>query len=152
MDMLLELSPPVVWFIFGLVVLLLELALPGFVLAFFGIGAWIVALVLLFIDISFSFQLLIFLVSSVFLLVILRDKFKAIFIGQKKSDESEQDSLNDFFGLTAIVKEEINPPYSGKVELHGTDWVAKSDEKIEKGKLIEIVRKESTVLFVKTKL
>lgn len=147
-----ELSPPVVWFIFGLVVLLLEIALPGFVLAFFGIGAWIVAIILLFFDIPFTYQLLIFLVSSILLLVILRDKFKTIFIGQKKSDDSERDSLNDFIGLIAIVKEDIIPPYSGKVELHGTDWVARSGEKIEKGKLVEILRKESTILFVKVKI
>ncbi|MDY0081242.1 MAG: NfeD family protein [Ignavibacteriaceae bacterium] len=146
-----ELSPPVVWFIFGLIVLLLEIILPGFRLAFFGVGAWIVAIVLLFVDISFSLLLIIFLISSILLIIVLRDKFKTIFIGKKKINEKGSENMDDFEGLTVVVKEEINPPYSGKVELFGTDWVAKSEEKIEKGQVAEIIKKESTILFVKMK-
>lgn len=34
-------KPELVWFIIGLVLFLLELVLPGFVIFFFGVGAWV---------------------------------------------------------------------------------------------------------------
>jgi membrane protein implicated in regulation of membrane protease activity len=38
------LTPELVWFICGAVLVLLEFVVPGVVLVFFGLGAWIVAL------------------------------------------------------------------------------------------------------------
>ena len=40
-------KPELVWFIAGLGLFLLELVLPGFVIFFFGIGAWVTALICL---------------------------------------------------------------------------------------------------------
>ena len=35
-----------IWFLLGMVLLIAELAMPGIVLLFFGIGAWVTALLL----------------------------------------------------------------------------------------------------------
>ena len=66
------LKPELIWFIIGLICLLLEFAAPGFIIGFFGIGAWIVAGTLLFFDISLTTQLLLFIIASVLLTVFLR--------------------------------------------------------------------------------
>lgn len=69
------------WFLLGLALLLSELILPGFVIMFFGIGAWITALcILLGITENFNVQLLIFLGSSLLTLVLFRKR------GQKYLD------------------------------------------------------------------
>ena len=57
-------DPAVIWFLVGLGLLLLELVLPGLVILFFGVGAWVTALVCAFTDISLNWQILIFLVAS----------------------------------------------------------------------------------------
>mgnify|MGYP007118357041 CR=1 FL=1 len=36
-------SAELLWFLVGLILLLSELALPGFVIVFFGVGAWVTA-------------------------------------------------------------------------------------------------------------
>ena len=45
-------DPAVIWFLVGLGLLLLELALPGLVILFFGAGAWVTALVCAITDIK----------------------------------------------------------------------------------------------------
>ena len=39
--------PELMWFILGLILFLLELVIPGFFIFFFGLGAWVTALVCL---------------------------------------------------------------------------------------------------------
>ena len=39
-----NIDPVIVWFVIGLVLALLEFALPGVILIFFGMGAWIAAI------------------------------------------------------------------------------------------------------------
>jgi hypothetical protein len=64
-------TPPVIWLLIGLAFLLLEIAIPGLIIFFFGLGAWIVALLFVFFDPGLTVQLLVFAVSSVFLLLLL---------------------------------------------------------------------------------
>jgi len=47
------------------------------------------------------------------------------------------------------VKEKIVPKLGGKVEFHGTDWEARSDEEITEGTVVEIVGKDNITLRVK---
>ena len=72
------LKPELIWFIAGLVMLLLEFAMPGLIIFFFGAGAILVAVICLFFDISVNAQLGIFLVSSLLLLRGLRRYLKPI--------------------------------------------------------------------------
>ena len=59
------LTPEVIWFLVGLVLLVMEFMLPGLIIGFFGVGAWIVAIVCLMTDIGINAQLGIFIASSV---------------------------------------------------------------------------------------
>jgi membrane-bound ClpP family serine protease len=62
----------VIWFLIGIVLLIMEFATPGLVIFFFGVGAIVVGVVCIFLNPSFTVQLAIFLVSSVILLFGLR--------------------------------------------------------------------------------
>jgi membrane protein implicated in regulation of membrane protease activity len=144
------LRPEIIWFLIGLVLLIMEFILPGLIIAFFGVGAWIVALVCLFTDIGINTQLIIFIVSSVLSLFFLRKWLKGVFIGHSVSKQDLKEDLEEFIGQKAVVKEKITPKAGGKVEFHGTNWEAEADEEIAVETVVEIVGKENITLKVKT--
>lgn len=144
------LSPELVWFVIGLVLLLLEFLLPGLVVFFFGIGAWVVAAVCLFTDISINVQLLIFIAASVISLLALRRWLKGIFIGHVTSKQDAKVNIEEFVGQKVVVKKKITPELSGTVELHGTDWEASADEEIQPGTVVKVVAKDNITLKVKS--
>ena len=59
-------DPSLIWFIIGLALFLMELAIPGLVLMFFGMGAWLVAVLCLIFNIGLDVQLIIFIISCYF--------------------------------------------------------------------------------------
>jgi len=141
--------PAVIWFIIGLVLFLLELAVPGLVLLFFGMGAWLTALVSLLASPSLDIQLLVFILSSVIFLVTLRKYVNKLFSGRKKTEINNGENSEDNIGEKAIVVEAIIPPRKGKVEFHGTNWNAEADGQIDSGATVEIVGKSNITLKVK---
>jgi membrane protein implicated in regulation of membrane protease activity len=144
------LTPEVIWFLVGLVLLVMEFMLPGLIIGFFGVGAWIVAIVCLMTDIGLNAQLGIFIASSVLSLLILRRWLKGVFLGHTGSKQDLTQNLEEYMGQRAIVKEKILPKLAGKVEFHGSDWIARADEEIAEGTVVEIVGKENITLTVKT--
>lgn len=142
--------PVVVWFFVGLVLLLSELMVPGFVVLFFGIGAWVVAIVCLFATISLNMQLLIFLITSVASLLCLRKYLTGIFKGHIGSMQDSQINIEEFVGKRAVVKKRITAKLPGKVELNGTDWEAAADAEIKEGEVVEVVGKDGLILKVKS--
>ena len=146
MDIKSLLTTPVIWFLVGLVFLLLELVIPGLVIIFFGVGAWITAICCVFLDININIQILIFTVSSVTTLALLRNYLKKRFF---REDTGQEGSLNEeFIGKTALVESEIHPGKQGKVSFKGTQWEAESTSDIEKGTSVKITGKDSIVLKV----
>jgi inner membrane protein len=141
--------PSVIWFIIGLVLFLMELAVPGLVLMFFGMGAWIVAILCLIFGISLDIQLIVFIISSILLLITLRKYVNKLFSGRKKTDTSSGENIEDYAGERAIVMEAIVPPKHGKVEFHGTNWNAEADGEIPVGTTVEIIGKKNLTLRVK---
>ncbi len=153
MDTLKEfLRPELIWFLVGLVMLLLEFTLPGLIIFFFGVGAWITAAVCFsstYVHDSINLQLLIFLVSSVLSLMVLRKWLKGIFHGHTDLEQDLTCDMEEFIGQKAFVKIKISPNGSGKIEFHGTDWIAEADEEIEEGTRVEITGKNNLTLKVK---
>ena len=89
----------------GFMLSTIEFAIPGLIAVFFGIGAWIVATLCLFMDITLNTQLFIFVVSSVLLLVSLRKWFKALFAGRDSPSQFEAESLDACLGKKSVVTE-----------------------------------------------
>lgn len=143
------LNPPLIWFVIGLVLIILEFANPGVVLIFFGIGAWIVAFISLLLGISVNVQLAIFLISSVLLLVFLRKWLKTMFRGESDITQEKEEIMDQFFGKKALVTKTISPDIGGKVEFQGTYWDAESYETIAEGETVEIIDRKNITLVVK---
>ena len=144
------LRPEVIWFLVGLVLLIMEFILPGLIIAFFGVGAWIVALVCLITDIGINTQLIIFIIASVLSLLCLRKWLKGIFLGHTGSKQNLKEKLDEFVGQRAVVKKKIVPKAGGKVEFHGTNWLAQADEEIAEGVMVQIISKDNITLKVKS--
>ena len=143
------LKPEIIWFLVGLALLIMEFVLPGLIIAFFGVGACIVAIVCLITDIGLNTQLVIFIIASVLSLVCLRTWLKGIFMGHVKSRQDMTEDLDEFVGERAVVIEKIAPRVGGKVELHGTNWAAEADGEISEGTAVEVIGKENLTLKVK---
>jgi membrane protein implicated in regulation of membrane protease activity len=136
-----------VWFIIGLILLLAEFLLPGLIIIFFGIGAWFTSLATGLFEISINFQIIIFLVSSVVLLVVLRKYLKNKFFREKSGQDV---SLEDeFINKTAEAETDFKSGH-GKIMFKGTLWNAISNEEIKKGDYVKIVSKDSITLNVKS--
>lgn len=142
---------PLVWFIAGIFFFLAELAIPGFVIFFFGVGAWITGIVTLFGVNDINIQLAVFLGSSLLTLILFRKEGRKIFEGKmKKMDNADDEILESFKGQKAkVVKEIIPGDIPGKVEFRGTLWNAVSEEKIEKDEVVEILERDNITLKVK---
>ena len=141
------LKPQLIWFGLGVVLLLLEFANPGVVLIFFALGAWLVALLSMTVEISLNLQLGVFVVSSVVLLLVFRNRIKGrIDRRQAAPEEGESD---EFVGRRALVTREIRSDRSGRVDYRGTTWEAESGERIPAGAAVEILDKENLTLTVK---
>jgi membrane protein implicated in regulation of membrane protease activity len=141
------LNAAVIWIIIGFVLFLLEFVLPGLILFFFAVGAWIVAILCLFIDLSINQQLIIFLLSSVVSILLLRKWFSKILWKRKHSTELMED---EFLGKIGKAETAISPDQNGKVDFKGTTWQAASEDFIEKGENVLIIGNDSILLKVKS--
>ncbi len=141
--------PELVWFLLGLVLFLLELVIPGFFIFFFGLGAWVTALVCLIGEPSTNLQIVIFAVVSVLALIALRKMIQKKFFYH---DENLSDKVEDeFTGKEAIAMEDFNSENSGKVEFRGTTWKSESETHIKAGQTVIIKSKENFKLKVEPK-
>lgn len=145
MDEFLNVS--VIWFIVGFALFLLEFLIPGFILFFFGVAAWLVALITLFTDINLNTQLIIFLITAIISVVLFRKLLKNKLGIFKKNLKVLED---EYIGKIALAETAISPAENGKVEFKGASWDAKSDENIIAGQKVEIIETRSILLIVKS--
>lgn len=140
--------PELLWFLLGLVLFLLELVIPGFFIFFFGLGAWVTALVCLIGEPSTNLQIIIFAIVSVLSLLALRKMMQKKFFYH---DENLSAGVEDeFTGKEATVIETFDN-HRGKVEFKGTLWKAESKSPISAGQSVVIVKKEDFTLKVEPK-
>lgn len=137
----------VIWFCIGFAFFLLEFVFPGFILFFFGVGAWVVAMAAFFFDLSLNAQLLLFIVSSLISVLLLRNWLKRKF---GDSDVNLSKLEDEFVGKVAIAETSISPGMNGKVEFKGTSWEATSDDAIAIGESVMITATRSIILVVKS--
>ena len=137
----------VIWIIIGFVLFLLEFVLPGLILFFFAVGAWITGVACLFTDLSINQQLIVFLISSVVSILLFRKWLSKVLWKRKHSTELLED---EFLGKTAKALTDISPAENGKVDFKGTSWQAASEDNIQKGENVIIIGNESILLLVKS--
>lgn len=139
-------QPQYIWIVIGFVLLLMEFAIPGVITVFFGIGALLVGVLCWVMPLSLNLQLLIFIFTSVVLLISLRKHFASWYA---RSSADVNIDFDDFLGHKAVVSMRITPTQVGKIEFRGSYWEAESNVDIAKGAPVEIVDKKNITMIVK---
>ncbi|HYD22959.1 MAG TPA: NfeD family protein, partial [Flavipsychrobacter sp.] len=94
----------------------------------------------------FNNQLILFILSSLLSVLLLRKSLKKMLLQRKKPDGLLED---EFIGKTAKAETAISPGNNGKIAFKGSSWQASSTEIIAPGENVIITGNESIVLTVK---
>ena len=134
-----------VWLIIAVAFGIAELMTTSLTLVWFSIGALVLMVLSTFIE-SVIIQIALFAAISITLLV----TFTKYFVDKDKTFKYNT-NLQGIEQKTGVVKVEILPYATGIVTLTGEDWTAISDsnEKIEAGQLVNVIRIEGVKLVVK---
>ncbi|HNW45746.1 MAG TPA: NfeD family protein [Elusimicrobiales bacterium] len=139
-----------IWIILGIVIMGMELFLPGFILCFFGLGAVLTGLLVIFLPLGINTQLILFGILSIVLLVSFRRYAQGYFTGRVSNPNPTGAAMESHVGETAVVTEDIIPDSPrGKVEFHGTAWNADADTEIKKGTKVTILQRHDLTFKVK---
>lgn len=139
-----------IWILLGLAIMSMELFAPGFIIVFFGLGAVLTGLLLVFVPMGVNTQLVLFAVISIILLVSFRKMAQGYFVGRTANPNPTGAAMEVFTGETAIVTEDILPNSpKGKVEFHGSFWNADADAEIVKGTKVTVLSRRNLTLKVK---
>lgn len=132
------------WLIASFILIILEIIIPGgFILLFFGLGAFTLSVLTYFFDLGWLAQMGLFSVGSLMYLFLLRENVQRLF-----RVKNLEDPENEFIGKTAKTLTSVTTE-EGKVEFKGTQWPAISQDPIPAGEDVEIVGQESITLYVK---
>ena len=137
------------WAVAGIALILAELAVPAFVLIWFGLGGLVVALiVLLFPSIEVTAQLSVWLVVSVAMVALWFKLFKPSF---HKTRVGMSDA--NVIGEIGLLTREVAPFQKGEVRFQkpmvGSDvWPCVADEAITAGARVKVLTVEGSFLKV----
>jgi hypothetical protein len=144
---------PAVWLAAGIIIMALEIVMPGFIVFWFGAGGVLTAL-FVFIGIlpaeEAEIQWIFFFLSSLLMLAVWQLYFSRRF----KSTSADLSRDATLVNLRGKVIEEIHPGIPGKVELYTPYhsikvWSAESSEQIEFGREIAVMDADGIRLIVK---
>jgi inner membrane protein len=144
-------EPAIYWLIIGVMLFFLEMALPGFILFFFGLAALITALVAWLTPIAIAWQLGLFIVTSLVLILTLRNVIQRRFFTPSEvenGEEPDEDKNLAVPGDRAVVGVTIAPPAEGRINYADSSWRATADEKIDEGEIVAVVRQDNLVIHV----
>ena len=140
------------WIAAGLVLVALELVVPGFVIFFFGLGAVLTGVVLFVAPgLSQAFQILLFSVASLVFLVTCRRFMPKSFRGRSTQAEGDPDDDEVAGAIARVAAPGLKAGHEGKVEFRGTLWNARVEEggDLEAGAEVVVVRRENLLLVVR---
>ncbi|MBF0232416.1 MAG: NfeD family protein [Desulfamplus sp.] len=143
-----DISVSLIWFFVGVIFLIAELMLPGFIVIFFAGGSFVASITAWIFDISLTVQTSIFLLSSLILLFSLRKYSLKIFRG-KVIDDMDDDYGSSKIGKHAVVTKTITPELPGEIKFMGSFWRATASDTIKDGQavIIESQISESGLTF-----
>lgn len=142
-------SQEMIWFIIGVVCIVSEAVIPGGIVVFLGLAAILVGALLHFgIIVTTTQAMLIWFVSSIVMLFVLRSFFMKYFEGDSQVHETEEDA--ESIGQIVEVAEEIQPFKEGRIRYLDTTWSARSEDEIPEGGKAIITKRDGNVWIVKS--
>jgi len=137
------------WLIIFVIALVVEIATMGLTSIWFAGGA-LIAWVFAKIGFGTTVQIVVFVIASLLLLILTRPIAVKFFNVQRQKTNAES-----LIGECAVVIEEVDTiKAQGRVEIHGMEWSAKTDEpdgKIAAGKVVVVDGIQGVKLIVRDK-
>jgi len=137
------------WLIIFVIALIVEIATMGLTSIWFAGGA-LIAWVFAKIGFGTTVQIVVFVIASLLLLILTRPIAVKFFNVQRQKTNAES-----LIGECAVVIEEVDTiKAQGRVEIHGMEWSAKTDEpdgKIAAGKVVVVDGIQGVKLIVRDK-
>ncbi|MEE4299054.1 MAG: NfeD family protein [Pseudomonadales bacterium] len=141
---------PTIWIVVGLLLILSELFVTGFVAVFLGFGALVTGIaVALGMPGEGALPFVVFSVVSVCSLLALRARFTGWFKGRMHMGTSDE-ADDDFLGRDARVLRGFGDGDHGRgeVDYRGAAWSARSDDVLSEGELVVITGRDNLTLLV----
>jgi len=138
-----------IWFIAGIVLVILEIFIPGFVIAGVGIACLVSALAS-YLGMGYGIQGLVLISVTMFFFMTIRP----IFVKFVYASDRSKTNVDALIGKTGRVITRIDPhTQRGRVLVDGEDWkgVPEESDTFEKNAQVEIVSVSGTKLIVKRK-
>ena len=139
------------WLIMGVLLMIAELFVPGVFVIWLGLAAVLNGILLSFIDMRFSFQLLSFAGFSIVCVLLGWYVYGQVMIHSSKKEYS---SLNNgaeaFIGKEYLLTEDVVNGRS-KVRVGDTVWLAQAPNGLKAGTPVVVEKVDGVLLFVKEK-
>ena len=133
------------WLLLFVVLIIIELLTVNLTTIWFAFGS-LVAYILSFFVSDIMIQTIIFLVSSIILLIFTRPIVKKFLLNKEVKTNADM-----LIGKIGVVTKEITKTDIGEVKIDGKYWSAKADKKIKEGSKVEILAIEGVKLIVNKK-
>ena len=137
------------WFTLGIILIILEMLLPGMFLMWFGASALIVGVITLIIPMSMNAELVLFAITSVLSVI-------AVIVIMRRVSPNTQSTVthnlnqargSEFIGMTFTLDSKV-VNNEGKLNIGDTVWLIKGPD-AESGTHIEITHVENNALTFK---
>lgn len=135
------------WLLFAVGLMVLEAIVPGLIIIFFGLGALIVSgLTYVGLLDSLTSQSMVWAISSLVLVFVLRRQVARFFPALEKNEETADDLVNK----VGVAISQINGNTEGRVRVGGTTWkaVSISGNTIVAETEIRVVSQDNLILYV----
>lgn len=141
---------PTIWIVVGMLMVLSEFFVTGFIAVFIGVGAIVTGIAIaLGMPGDGALPFVTFSVVAVGSLLALRARFASWFRGGMHTGTSDE-ANDDFLGRDARVLGGFGEGDHGrgKVDYRGAAWSARADEVLAEGELVVITGRDNLTLFV----
>ncbi|MBR3675749.1 MAG: NfeD family protein [Alphaproteobacteria bacterium] len=137
------------WLIWGLILSLLELVVPGTYLIWFGLAGLLMSLLTFFIPMSLTAQIIWFAVFSGIFAFIGWYAYRYIFKTLKAPKEYQNlnDSAQQYVGRTVTVAEDVKDNQT-KVQIGDSYWLAYSEKPLKKGATAKVTAVKDSLILV----
>ena len=137
------------WLLLGMVLIVAEMFIPSFTILWFGLGAIVVGLMLLIVNISFAVQLLLWAISSVVFTLLWFKYFKPKMAGKTTASSAREAVIGEFGKVIKLPTEESRGKVRFVTPILGDDeWDFISEDSVEIGDRVHISEISGNTLIV----
>jgi membrane protein implicated in regulation of membrane protease activity len=137
------------WLLLGMLLIAAEMFVPSFTILWFGLGALLVGLVLLLVDMNFTMQLVLWTISSIVFTVFWFKYFKPKMADKTTASSAREKVIGEFGQVIKLPTEGSRGKVRFVIPILGDDeWDFISEDRVEIGDRVHISEISGNTLIV----